>query len=294
MNEVSAPTLATTTANVSTFSASHPPAMQVSPGEVFVLETADRFKSLYQGEAADPQLAASMVGPVSIRGAKPGHMLEVRVIDIVPATAHGFVLTSPGYGILGEAVATRTKRVKVHAGAVEWDDGKARGWRPMIGKIGLAPAAGARSNKASGQFGGAISSPDVGPGASLFLPVAAAGGLLCMEDVHARMGDGEATASAVEMAAKVRLCCQLHELDGRPLPLVVTPSEAVTHGQGDTLDEAAAAATHAMLALIRGRLGVDTTEAAMLVGSAVDLRISFMGAAPRKVRACIARRIVNL
>ncbi|MBT6274707.1 MAG: hypothetical protein HOI95_11300 [Chromatiales bacterium] len=278
---------------VATFSRQHPPTLTVDAGETFTLETADRFVAVYEGSKPDPNVVGGLVGPVFIRGANPGDTLEIRVEHIAPVTGYAYILASPGYGILGDRVASRTKRVAVDENEVQWDEDTTFATRPMIGKLGIAPGGNDESSRASGTFGGAISSTQVGPGASLYLPVAVAGALLSLEDVHAQMGDGESTSSAVEMAARVRLTCHVHPKNGWPLPIVVTADEVITHGQGETLDLAAGQASRAMLDLIKERLGVDETEAAMLVGAVVDLRISFIGGTPRKVRAAIPKNLVN-
>ena len=60
------------------------------------------------------------------------------------------------------------------------------------------------------------------------------------------------------------------------------------------LDAAAQTATDAMLELIMTRRQVDLTDAAMLVGAAVDVRLAFFGASPRKAYAAIARELVGM
>jgi len=76
--------------------------------------------------------------------------------------------------------------------------------------------------------------------------------------------------------------------------MILTGSEALTLGQAPSLDEATDHAADAMLGLICRRLDTDLTEAAMVMGAAVDLRIAFAGGSPKKVYAAISRNLVDL
>ncbi len=59
---------------------------------------------------------------------------------------------------------------------------------------------------------------DITVGAQVFLPVNVAGGLLALGDVHACMGDGEATGVALEADAEVvaRIGLRKNERTARP------------------------------------------------------------------------------
>ena len=72
--------------------------------------------------------------------------------------------------------------------------------RPMIGRIGVAPKDGPQASGAKGEFGGGMGNTQITKGSIVYLPVFHEGGLISIGDCHAAMGDGEATASAVECA----------------------------------------------------------------------------------------------
>ena len=273
-------------------SARHAPALTVAQGAAFTVKTADRFAGAYAGEPVDPAVVGALVGPVAIDGVRPGDVLAVEVLDILPANGLGYVITSHRYGLLGQRVEPRVKQVSVADGMVRWDERSSVPYRPMIGKLGLAPPGEGESSNACGDFGGALSNTRIAPGASVWLRAHHPGGLLSLEDVHAGMGDGEATASAFEMPAEVTLRCRVVEAAIFDPPVIVTNDEVMTLGQGDTLDAASGAALDAMLALIQARRGVDLTEAAMFAGTVVDIRVSFIGAQPRKAYAAIPRALV--
>ena len=131
-------------------------------------------------------------------------------------------------------------------------------------------------------------------GATILLPVGVAGGLLSIEDVHACMGDGEAAASAVEIAADVTLRCRLSHDFAVERPVVLTRTEVQTLGNGDTMEAAARDALHYLSRLLVARAGVSETEAAMLASVAADLRISEMAGTPCHARAAVPREILGV
>jgi amidase len=74
----------------------------------------------------------------------------------------------------------------------------------MVGTAGTAPAGPAfPSLRYDRGHGGNIDCPMVTTGAVLYLPVNVPGALLALGDVHALMGDGEITGTALETSADV-------------------------------------------------------------------------------------------
>lgn len=279
---------------VADYSAAHSPCLKVQAGESFQMQSADRFAAYYAGAPLDMALVTSLVGPVHIAGVSAGNLVAVEIVDIAPASSYAYLMASGRFGLLGDQVENRTHRIAVGRDRVELGPGRHIPYRPMIGKLGFAPAEGAVESSQYGDFGGALSNIHIGPGATVVLRAHHDGGLLFLEDVHAGMGDGEATSSALEMAAIVTLKCTVVENADLTPPMILTRSEALTLGQASDLDEATRLAADAMLTLIRRRLDVDLTEAAMVMGAAGDLRIAFVGGSPKKVYAAIPRELLRL
>ena len=75
---------------VRTFDATHTPAARVQPGEVFVMETNDRFRDWNDGKTWPKEQLSVMTGPVFVEGAKPGQVLAIDVLDIRPAQGFGW------------------------------------------------------------------------------------------------------------------------------------------------------------------------------------------------------------
>jgi amidase len=279
---------------VRTFDATHPPAARVQPGEVFVMETNDRFRDWNDGKQWPMEQLTVMTGPVFIEGAQPGQVLAVDILDIRPTLGFGYVITIPGYGAFKDRVEFRKKIVPIEGNQIRYSDKIILPFAPNVSKIGLAPANGAQRSNASGAFGGQLSNSQLGPGSTVYLPVFVEGGLLTIEDVHAKMGDGEVAGSAVEIAAEVTLRCSIARELKLSHPLVVTQKEVLTMGDGETVEAAIRVAVDELTHLLMERAGVDITEAAMLVSIAADLRISEMGGTPCHVRAAIGREIVGM
>ena len=279
---------------VRTFDANHAPVARIRPGEVFVMETNDRFRDWNDGKAWPMEQISVMTGPVFIEGAKPGQVLAIDVLDIRPTLGFGYVITIPGYGVFKDQVEFRKKVVPIEGNQIRYSDTLSLPFAPNVSKIGLAPGQGTQPSNAVGTFGGQLSNSQLGPGSTVYLPIFVDGGLLTVEDVHAKMGDGEVAASAVEIAAEVTLRCRIANELPLTHPIVITQKEVITMGDGDTVEAAASAALDRLAQLLMERRHTDITEAAMLVSTAADVRISEMGSSHRHVRAAIAREVVGL
>ncbi len=83
-----------------------PPVIEVAPGEEVTLETRDAM-DLQIGprttakdlEKLERTVAHPLTGPVYVKGAKPGDLLEIEYLDILPER-YGWTRFSPGFGFL--------------------------------------------------------------------------------------------------------------------------------------------------------------------------------------------------
>ncbi len=224
-----------------------PPILEVDEGEEVALETRDGV----DGQLGPGATAASMgamdagaihplTGPVLVKGARAGDLLEIEFVDILPQP-HAFTAIVPGLGFLRDLYTTPY--------LVHWRiDG---GWAtspelpgvripgaPFMGVSGVAPSreqvsAWARREHELLNRGGLVMAPDPGgavpgrgpaateglrtipprenggnmdvkqltKGSTLVLPVAVEGALFSVGDGHFAQGDGEVCVTAVEMGA---------------------------------------------------------------------------------------------
>ena len=105
---MSEPTL-TAASRVPTFSGAHPPAMTVAPGEWFIIETADRFRGLYEGEPRDR--AASQVIPVA-EPARHDHAIHAGEGGILMPDVTGGFPEDIGQGMMAVLVAVAAGKLE--------------------------------------------------------------------------------------------------------------------------------------------------------------------------------------
>ena len=279
------------------FSADNSPAIRVKPGESFVMETNDRFAT-YEGPNSSTEameILKTMAGPVYIEGAKPGDTLKIEVLDVDLPLDYGWIGASPGRGPLGDRIPEfRKSRVEITDRGVIFGGKVTMPVRPMMGRIGLAPKEQSRGSNERGEFGGSMGNTQITKGATVYLPVFQEGGLLTIGDCHAAMGDGEATASAVECALDATFKVSIEKSLTVTRPMVVTDSEVMTTGEGETMEAATRMAVNEMADLMVDKLGIDSTDAAMLIASAADVRTGLAGNPPYTMRVVVPRSMLSL
>ena len=279
------------------FSADNPPALRVQLGETFVMETNDRFAT-YEGPDSSPdamETLKTMAGPVFIEGTKPGDTLKIEVLDVSFPLEYGWIGAIPGRGAMTERIPEfRKTRVAITPDGVVFNDKITMPLRPMLSKIGLAPQNGPALSNDKGEFGGTMANTQITKGSTVYLPVFHEGGLLSIGDCHAAMGDGETTASAVECALDATFRVTIAEDFKATRPVVTTDSEVMTTGEGETMEAATKAAVNAMADLMVDKLGVDSTDAAMLIASAADVRTGEAAIPPYTMRVAVPRSMLPL
>jgi len=253
------------------YDAAIPPALAVTPGEPFQLETT----SILTHPEAFPETTVPVTGPIWVEGAKPGSVLKVEIIKLELTAGEGAIAVLPGKGAFGERVLEPVYKVVTYDNKYVYFNDKIKApLRPMVGKVGVALAGKAINCHATGQYGGNMDITDISEGTSVYLPVFVEGALLACGDVHAAMGDGESCFSAVETEGSITLRCQVIDDMKLTHPMVVTAKEVMTVGHGQTLEEACKIALDNMAALITKKLGLDFIDAIMLISIAADLRIN--------------------
>ena len=144
--------------------------------------------------------------------------------------------------------------------------------RPMIGVIGVAPAAGAVSTGTPGPHGGNMDCALIGSGASVYFTVGLDGALLGVGDLHSAMGDGEVMVCGAETSGEVTLRAQGVDVPGLPTPFVRRGDVVTAIYSSPTIDEAVAGATHAMATFLADFVGLRMNDAAMLMSLVGSLR----------------------
>jgi amidase len=281
------------TAKVFSYSAEHPPALTVSAGETVIVETTSAFGEfgLVPGddlsglaiERCDP-----LTGPIAVRGAKPGDVLEVH-IDEIRVEGLGAQGVIPGIGIL-DWPRLPLEFHPVTDGEIVFPGGLRLALRPNLGCLGVAPAGAAVPSVLPGDHGGNMDTRFVCAGSVVEFPVFHPGGLLFLGDCHQLQGDGELCGVAPETDAVVTLRCEIRR-DGRPIrrPRIRTAERLMFIGSATTLEEAGARATRDIVDALVEEKGIGEDLAYLLVTVKADLEVCQVVNGLRTARVCIDR-----
>ena len=233
------------------------PKVEAEPGEEVVLETRDACDGqILFGDSVEAvsRIARGVVhpltGPVYVKGAEPGDLLEIECLDVIPEAA-GWTRISPGMGFLRD--------VFLEPYLVHWaiSDGWAASdmlpgvripYGAFMGTAGVAPShqqleEWTRREAALMEKGGIVLPPDptdavpaggvvaehglrtlpprencgnadvkqLTKGSLLYVPVAVEGALYSAGDGHFAQGDSECCVTAIEMAATQAVRFQVHK-----------------------------------------------------------------------------------
>lgn len=220
-----------------------------------------------------------MTGPVWVNGAKPGHVLEVRIEDVWLRSDWGWNVIRPLMGALPEEFPYLRRlhfaidRQSMTA-ALPW--GGKLALKPFFGVMGVAPPAayGAISSREPREHGGNLDIKDLGPGATLYLPVWNEGALFSVGDGHAIQGDGEVCLTALETCLGGTFRLILREDLSFRFPRAETQTHYMTIGLNEDLDEAARQAVRDMIRWIGEIAGLAAADAYSLCSLVCDLHVS--------------------
>lgn len=256
------------------------PVAKVKPGEAFIVETDDCFKSQIKSEtdlvtSIDFSRINPATGPVEVEGAQPGDILVVGIMNIEVGDT-GFMVTIPDRGAFGKRIRKPlTKVVPIEKGMFRFNSTLSFPVRPMIGVIGVSPGDRFVPCGEIGDHGGNMDAKVIRDGAKVYFKVLQEGAMVAMGDVHAGMGDGEAVICGVEVISRIEVRVDLlHSPAFVPSrPVVELGDSFITIGHGLTLDDAAQTALDDMLTLIQYKTAMKSEEIAMLISAVGDLRV---------------------
>ena len=268
-----------------TYSAAHPPAVHVKPGDRVVTKTIDAAGVDWNGKSVgigpNPQ-----TGPFFVDGAEPGDVLVVTFekIETNRTMAYSGSLLSP-YTLDPTAIAARVDR---EAKRLTWTIDKAKGvarldqtevqpggielpLRPMLGCVGVAPARKeAISTATPGAWGGNMDYAWLNAGVTLMLPVNEPGGLLFIGDGHARQGEGEVAGTGLETSMDVEFTVDLVKKKAIGWPHLETRTHIIVLGSARPLLEAFQHATTELQRWLMADYGFTERGAQTFMGQAAE------------------------
>lgn len=257
------------------------PVLEVQTGDEVIVETRSGEDGQLRAGATAADLAAvdwaklhALSGPVAVRGAEPGDVLVVDVLDLVPGD-WGFVMHRPGAGLLrSPAPFLRTCRIDAGRGVASFMAGLDLPLRPMLGVMGVAPSAGPISTRHPGRHGGNVDCRRLTTGCSVFLPVQVPGALFSCGDGHALQGDGEVCVTGLETQMTARLRFRLQRGRGWTLPRAEDDHALMVLGAGSRFEDAAVEALAEMVDVLAELFGLAHDEAYALASLVVDVEVN--------------------
>ena len=243
------------------------PVAEVEPGEEIRLEADDGIAGQLTRESVHADVAAlnlglahPLAGPVFVKGAEPGDVLEVEFVSYEPAD-FGVTAVVPGFGYLADlfrdpylvkweiaegvaragelpgvtvseemfpgVVGVAPSQERVEAVRAREDDLLAAG-QPVADSMpeGAVPAKAADGLRTipPRELGGNMDIRQLVAGSRLWLPVDVPGALFSVGDMHFAQGDGEVCGTAIEVAGAVTVRFQIRKSRGRQFPSYETPA----------------------------------------------------------------------
>ncbi|MBD2014430.1 acetamidase/formamidase family protein [Microcoleus sp. FACHB-53] len=228
-----------------------------------------------------------LTGPIYVNGAEPGDVLEVKLQDISPRLPIGFNAIRPGWGALPEQFTEPRLRfipLDLDKGVAQFPNGSGISipLKPFFGILGVATDETNRSSVPPGVYGGNIDNRELRAGSSIFLPIFVPGALFSIGDGHAAQGDGEINVTAIETSMNGTIQIRLRKDLQLSAPLAETPTDIITLGFGETLDQAFECALQQMMTFLEHFAGLSAEEAYVLCSLAVNFHITQVVNRPHK------------
>jgi amidase len=281
-----------------TFRPDAEPVLRVQPGDTVRFETSEEpVAFLFAAgtgwlQALDVTAVNAVSGPVFIEGVAPGDAVAVEVLDIETAD-WGWNAAIPGFGLLGDLIAEPfLERLPIVDGETLISDQIHVPVRPMIGCLGLAPARGETSTLGPATpWGGNFDLTQVSPGATILFPAQVPGGLFSLGDLHAAMGEHEATYVSIECAGAATVRLSVRTGLRLKTPRIATANRVYVMGLNDRGDYDAARrqAARLLFELLTAEAGLTEREAYSLMSAQGDLTLG--GPAATIVLASVPRTV---
>ena len=289
------------------FSPSRMPVLTIWPGDTVQTTTIDSGGVDQHGQTralyGNPQ-----TGPFFVMGAEAGdtlvvHLRKLRLnrdhadsLDALVGRAQSIAVAAKAQD-LGKPVRWKLDRKQGLASPEQPGPGLrnfALPLRPMLGGLGVAPWDGPGvSTGDTGRFGGNMDFNEVVEGNTVYLPVAQPGALLYLGDAHALQGDGETSQFALETSMDVEFSVELVKGKSIGMPRVESPTHIMTLGQAGSLDEALRVATAGMVQWLQQDYALTLSEAAVVLGSAVEYSVANLAGRSVGMAAKLDKRLLK-
>jgi acetamidase/formamidase len=294
------------------FDAGLDPVLTIESGDTVTLSTVSGGPEMMprDGLAVPPALSAIhaamrprlpghiCTGPVAVRGARPGGVLEVRIKDIALHYDWGFTYSAPQRGALPDDFeALHLMHLPLdrerNVGRLPW--GLEIELKPFFGVMAVAPPPswGALSTLPPRRNGGNLDNKELVAGTTLYLPIHAEGALFSVGDGHGVQGDGEVCVTAIETGLVGTFELIVRDDMSLVWPQAETPTHVITMAFDPSLDACVVTALRLMLDLVEARTGLTRQEAYALCSLAADLRITQVVNGNKGVHVMLEKRMLK-
>ncbi|HXD45303.1 MAG TPA: acetamidase/formamidase family protein [Pseudolabrys sp.] len=254
--------------------------------------------AIHAANAGQRFLVHMCTGPVAVRGAKAGQVLQIDIEAIEPFCDWGYTLIRPQAGGLPEDfpeyrlyhVAIDKQRM---LGRMPW--GQEIPLKPFFGVMAVAPPAewGTIPTPPPRRNGGNMDLKELVAGATLYLPVFTDGALFSVGDGHGAQGDGEVCITAIETGLVGTFRLSVRDDMKLQWPRAETPTHLITMGFDPDLDECAKIALRQMIDVISTLNGIDRYQAYAMASLTADLRVTQIVNGVKGVHCMIEKRYLN-
>ncbi|MDA1185687.1 MAG: acetamidase/formamidase family protein [Acidobacteria bacterium] len=265
-----------------------------------------------------------VTGPIAIEGARPGDVLKVEVLALVPRVPYGVISSRHGKGALpgefpenggpqGAGSAEHPELYNNTSVFVEIDGTRGSGYAmlhsesgeeirfpigPFMGIMGVAPDTSEQMNSIPpAAYGGNLDINELGVGSILYLPVQVPEALFYVGDPHYAQGDGEVALTALEAPLRATFRLTLLEAGNAAIPggspftqaFAETADYWIPIGLDPDLDEAMKQAVREGIKFLSVSLGIDRAVAYAYLSAATDFEISQVVDRTKGVHALIRK-----
>ncbi len=288
-----------------------PPVLTVESGDTVVLNTLWLMDGQLHGGMRLEELMAirqtyldrktgshTLTGPVYIRGAEPGDVLEIRIQKLVPANCgvnYHYPARMNAGGLPEDFPSGQFKTFQLDVEKMEtpFAPGIVIPLRPFMGVMGVAPKPGQKMPAAVPDYmGGNLDCKELVAGTILYLPVNVPGALFSTGDAHAAQGDGEVNITAIETAMEEAVFQFFVRKDmDIERPMAETDTHWITMGFHKDLNEAVKIALRGAIRFLSRTKGLAPADAYSLSSIAVDLRVTQIVDGNKGIHAMIPKAI---
>ncbi|MDE2166736.1 MAG: acetamidase/formamidase family protein [Alphaproteobacteria bacterium] len=247
----------------------------------------------------------TIIGPIAVKGAEPGDVLEVRYEKLEPLT-WGATFNNPSSletGLLPQDFPqgqVKYLKLDLHRMRGEFAANISVPLKPFQGTLGLAPpdgwypplSAGVTSSVPPGPHAGNTDLNEMSEGSTMFIPVWKPGALIFTGDSHAVQGDGEINLTALETGMKeMRIQVVLHKQKNFAWPIAETPTHWITLGLDKDLNKAMTLAARNAIKFLSTRAKMTELDAYGLLSIAGSFRVTQVVDIVRGVHAMIPKSL---